>query len=283
MNFSLRLFSLAALLSLAGAACSSGAISGTPNPRPSATQSMEGMGHMMPLPGWTKHMKVRITSPADHIAVKTNSVTLGVTASGFTDSCDFAGKPVVRGEGHYHVLIDKSLVNMFCTPKATVSMQNVTPGTHTLSVVPALDDHAEVMENERSITIDYEPTTPLPAINSVTSSAAPSIQILSPTDGQTLSGPFDVRVRIMNFHTSCNLMGKPDVQGWGHWHVNLDTMTGPMEGMGTMLGMSCTRIFHGTTTGLKVGQTHTIIALLTDNGHAPIQPPAFDSVTVHIG
>jgi ribosomal protein L24E len=241
------------------------------------------MGHMMPLPPWTKHMKVRITSPADGIVVKANSVELGVSVSGYTDSCDFAGKPVVQGEGHYHVLIDKELVNMFCTSRAVVSMQNMDPGKHTISVVPALDDHAEVLKNERSITIDYEPTNPLPPINDESSAATPSIEILSPHDGQTLVGRFDVTVRITNYRTSCNLMGKPDVVGWGHWHVNLDSMIGPMEGMGTMLGMSCTRVFHGTTAGLKAGQTHTIIALLTDNTHVPIQPPVFDSITVHIG
>ena len=92
--------------------------------------------------------------------------------------------------------------------------------------------------------------------------------------------PFTVKVQISNYTPSCGLMGKPDVAGYGHWHVNLDAMTGPMMGMGTMLGMSCTTTFHGTTVGLKTGTTHTLIALLTDNGHAPINVESQITFTV---
>jgi len=228
-------------------------------------------------------MKASIKSPLDGKKITGDAVTLRVATSGFQDTCAVAGKPVAQGTGHYHVLIDGSLVNMFCTPTATVSMQNVNPGMHELAVVPALDDHAEVMMNETSIKIDYEPTNPLPAITNATISGKPSIQILSPKDGATVSGSFDVVVQITNFKPTCALMGKPDVSGYGHWHVNLDTMTGPMMGMGTMLGMSCTSVFHATTQGLKAGETHTVIALLTDNGHAPLEPPVTSEVTVHIG
>jgi hypothetical protein len=179
--------------------------------------------------------------------------------------------------------LDKALVNMFCTPTATITMQNVTPGMHTLTAVPALNDHAEVEENATSITIDYEPTNPLPTITNATFATAPSITILSPKNGATVSGSFDVVVKIVNFNPSCDLMGKPDVAGYGHWHLNLDSMSGPMMGMGTMLGMSCTTIFHASTQGLKSGQTHTLIALLTDNGHAPLHPTVASEVTVTIG
>jgi hypothetical protein len=47
--------------------------------------------------------------------------------------------------------------------------------------------------------------------------------------------------------------------------------------------MDCTTVFHATTQGLKSGQTHTLIALLTDNGHAPLHPPVSSEVTVKIG
>jgi hypothetical protein len=56
-----------------------------------------------------------------------------------------------------------------------------------------------------------------------------------------------------------------------------------MMGMGTMLGMSCSTVFQATTQGLKSGQTHTLIALLVDNGHAPLNPPIASEVTVMIG
>jgi len=58
-------------------------------------------------------------------------------------------------------------------------------------------------------------------------------------------------------------------------------MTGPMMGMGGMLGMSCTTTFSGTTKGLQAGTTHTLFALLTDNGHAPIG--VSDSIDFTVG
>jgi hypothetical protein len=238
----------------------------------------------MAMPPGVQNMKVAITSPADGTKVTANQVTLKVATSGYTDTCDLAGKPIVNATtGHYHVLLDKSLVNMYCTPTATVSMQNIKPGRHTLTVVPALNDHAEVEPNARSITINYQPTNPLPALTDKTFSGVPSIKIISPQPGATVSGPFDVRVQISNFNANCDLMGKPGVAGYGHWHLNLDTSTGPMMGMGSMVAMSCQQIMHATTQGLKPGQTHTLIALLADDGHAPLHPPVESKVEVKIG
>jgi hypothetical protein len=249
----------------------------------SHSTSMPGNTAMMQLPPYAKDMKVAITSPASGTMVTANTVTVAVAATGYTLTCDLAGKASQQGTGHYHVLLDKSLVNMFCTPIATLSLQNVSRGMHTLTVVPALNDHSEVEENGKSITFDYEPTNPLPMITNATFASAPSIKILSPANGATVSGTFDIVVQVQNYNLNCDLMGKPDVAGYGHWHANLDTMSGPMMGMGTMLGMSCTTTFHATTTGLKAGETHTIIALLTDNGHAPLNPAVDSQVTVTIG
>ena len=282
----LRALPFLAVFALLAAACgggqSTGAASGqaqtpTTTRAPTATTAMA-------MPPGVENMKVAITSPADGVRVTANQVTLKVATSGYTDTCDLAGKPEINAtSGHYHVLLDKSLVDMYCTPTATVSMQNVKPGRHTLTVVPALNDHAEVEPNARSITIDYQPTNPLPALTDKTFPGAPSIKIISPQAGATVSGPFDVRVQISNFNPNCDLMGKPGVAGYGHWHLNLDTSTGPMMGMGSMVAMSCQQVMHASTQGLKPGQTHTLIALLVDDGHAPLTPAVEGKVEVKIG
>ena len=280
-TLSLRIFALLAAVALLAAACASnpGSTTTSATPAPQATPTSA----MMQLPPYAKDMKISITSPASGTKVTANSVTVQVAVSGYTSTCDLAGKQNQQGTGHYHILLDKALVNMFCTPTATISLQNVAPGMHALTAVPALNDHAEVEENATSIMIDYEPTHALPTITNATFAAAPSITILSPKNGETVSSSFDVVVQIKNFNASCDLMGKPDVAGYGHWHLNLDSMSGPMMGMGTMLGMSCTTVFHASTQGLKSGQTHTLIALLTDNGHAPLHPAVASEVTVTIG
>ena len=230
-----------------------------------------------------ENMKVNILSPTEGSVVTGNTVTLQVTTLGFTNTCNGAGSKDVQGVGHYHIEIDKSLVNMFCTSSAAVvSMQNVNPGKHTFTVLPAQNDHAEIHDNAKSINIDYQPTNPLPVITAATFGGPKSIKILSPAAGSVLSGQFDVTVQVTNFNLSCDLFGKPDVAGYGHWHLNLDSDTGPMMGMGTMVGMACTRTFHASTAGMTPGK-HTLIALLTDNGHVPFNPDVNDKVEVKIG
>jgi hypothetical protein len=278
----LRTVTLLAILALLAAACGG---KSQPSKQPAAGAKATPTTQMaMELPPGAEHMKVAITSPADGTRVTANQLTLKVATSGYTDTCDLAGKPVLNAtSGHYHVLVDKALVNMYCTPTATVLMQNLKPGRHTLTVVPALNDHAEVEDNARSITIDYAPAHPLAALADRTFPGKPSITILSPQPGTTVSGPFDVTVQLGNFDANCALYGKPDLVGYGHWHLNIDSSTGPMMGMGTMLGMSCQRTFHATTQGLKSGETHTLIALLVDNGHAPLHPAVESKVEVKIG
>lgn len=234
----------------------------------------------MPLPPWASSMKVSVQSPIDGAKITANQIPLQVSFSGFQPSCDLAGTANVQGTGHYHVEIDKSLVDMFCAPTATISMQNVRPGTHTLTVLPSLNDHAEVEQNAKSVTIDYQPTQPLAEIAPAPAGTA-SIKIVSPKAGTTVRGAFDVWVQVSTFNVTCDLEGKPDVAGYGHWHVNLDSTSGPMMGMMTMLRMSCGNVLHLSTKGMAAGR-HTLIAFLADNQHAPLNPMVEDQVAVNV-
>jgi hypothetical protein len=238
---------------------------------------------MMALPSFAMGYHTAFTSPVDGIKVTDNQLPVSVNVAGFTDACDWAGKPVRQGFGHYHLLLDKALINMYCTPNAAVSLQNVKAGMHKLTVLPALNDHAEVEENGQTIAFDYEPTSPQAQLTDLTFPGQPSIKILSPANGSTVSGPFDVTVQINNFKPTCDLFGKPDLAGYGHWHLNYDSASGAVMGMGSMQGMSCTTTLHASTIGLKSGETHSLIAILVDNGHAPLNPAITDKVNVTIG
>jgi hypothetical protein len=227
-------------------------------------------------------MKLSVRSPSDGARITGDKVALQVATAGFQDRCDLAGKPIQQGTGHYHVLLDKSLVNMYCTDKANVSLAGVKPGRHTLTVVPAQNDHAEIEHNATSVTIDYAPSQPKAPPHAAAPAGTPSIKIVSPKADQVVSGSFDVTVRVSNFDLTCDEMGKPGVPGHGHWHLNLDTMKGPMMGMMTMAAMSCEQTLKASTAGLKPGSTHELIALLADNGHAPLMPVIADSVAVRV-
>lgn len=278
------LMALALVVAACGKSSSStkNAAKATATTAPATSTSMHE--EMMPLPDYAKTFKTSFVTPAEGVKVTADELAVKVALSGFKLDCDLAGKPNTPTAGHYHLLLDKVLINMYCSPDAVVSMQNVKPGVHQLEVAPALNDHAEVLDpgNAQTISFDYEPTKPLPVITDATNADKPSIKILSPKAGAVLSGPFDVVVEIKNFEDNCSLFGKPGVAGYGHWHLNLDTMEGPMMGMGTMLRMACTNTIHATTTGLKSGETHDVIALLVDNGHAPLHPAVADKVTVTI-
>jgi hypothetical protein len=248
----------------------------------SATSSASPSPHMaMELPPWAMAMKVAIQSPTDGTKITDNTVPVHVSISGFQATCASGFAPV-QGEGHYHLLIDKSLVDMFCAPDATLSMQNLQPGTHTITAQPALTNHMDVEMNASSVTIDYEPTHALPALTAATFPGAPSIKIMSPAKGTQLSGAFDISVQVSNYNVSCALEGKPDVAGYGHWHVNLETLNSGMMGMETMARMSCQNVLHMNTQGFPAGH-HLLIVYLTDDQHAPLMPEVMDSVDVVFG
>jgi hypothetical protein len=251
---------LLAAVPLLAAACSAGA---TPSAPPPAASSGGGGGGAMAL---------QVTGLQNAATVTDNSVPLNVSAQGYQLSCAEAGKPNKDGVGHYHVELDHALVNMYCIPTATISMQNVAPGKHNLLVLPAKNDHEEIKDTEVSLDFTYQPTTPLPEIKAEANAGTPSIKIMSPAAGSTVSGDFTVTVQISNFEVSEALFGKANLAGYGHWHLNVDTTTQGMMGMATMLGMSGTDTFQASTEGLSPGK-HTFFALLVDDQHAPLNPP----------
>lgn len=247
-----------------------------------ATSAASPSPHMaMEVPAWAMAMKVTIQSPADGTKVTDNTVPVHVSLAGFQSTCA-SGFPPVQNEGHYHLLIDKSLVDMYCAPDATLSMQNLLPGKHTITALPALTNHMDVEMNAQSVTIDYEPTHPLAAVTAATFSSTPTIKIMSPASGATISGSFDITVQVSNFNVTCALEGKPDLAGYGHWHVNLETLHSGMMGMETMARMSCQNVLHMSTQGFPAGH-HKLIVYLADNQHAPLMPDVMDSVDVVFG
>ena len=223
--------------------------------------------------------RLAIQSPRAGTVVHGNSVPFDLNISNFKVDCRFAGTPNKMGVGHYHVELDGALINMFCSPRDTVSLQNVKPGQHTLTFLAAEDDHTDDMKSAKKVSFDYQPSKPLPAIKGE-QKGTPSIRILTPKPGATVHGGFDITVQPKNFEFSCALYGKADVAGYGHWHINVDSTSKGMMGMGTMLGMSCQRTFHVSLAGIKPGP-HTFFAILEDNQHAPT-PHTQASVKVNV-
>lgn len=211
--------------------------------------------------------KIAILSPKPGQTITGNAVHTDLAISHFKLDCGLAGTAPKMGVGHYHIHLDGALVNMFCGPKASVSLANVKPGKHTLEFVAAENNHMEDMHSAKTVSFVYKPTDPL-TIEPRTFAGAPSIAIVSPKSGSTVSGGFNLVVSWKNVIPSCALYGKPDVAGYGHWHAFVDTTMGAPMGMGTMLGMSCAHSLHVSLAGIKPG-VHKFFAELEDNAHMP--------------
>lgn len=225
---------------------------------------------------------VSIVTPHGSPVVTGNTVPVTISLKNWTLNCDLAGTPNKPGVGHWHLLLDGGLVNMICSRSFTLSLQNVTPGPHTLAVVPAENDHAELMKSEAKATFTYKPAKPLATVGDFHPAGTPSIALTSPKNGAVVSGrSFQLRFVVRNFRLSCDLMGKSLRANTGHWHVNVDTTQGPMMGMATMLNMGCTLSFTVPLAGITAGQ-HKFIVLLADNLHAPIKPATEAVVTVTV-
>ena len=212
--------------------------------------------------------KLKVLTPKSGTTLSGNSLPTGVSITHFKVDCRYAGTANRKGIGHYHIELDKSLINMICGPKSSINMLNVKPGKHTVQFIPAANDHADDLKAEKQISFTYKPSKPLPPAKPLSFPGKPSIRIVSPKPGATVRGSFDFVVAVKNFRLSCALYGKAPVKGYGHWHANVDTTTQGMMGMGTMLGMSCARSFHISLAGIKPGQ-HRFFAILENNVHAP--------------
>lgn len=223
-----------------------------------------------------------VAKPAAGAVVTANTVAAEVRLDNFQVDCRFAGTPNRAGVGHYHVLLDGKLINMFCSDRADVSLQNINAGKHELEVVPAVNDHTDDLSQEKKIAFDYQPVAVAPVIKPIANPGKPAVTITSPKTGATVSkaNGFDLVIQPKNLHLSCALYGKNNLAGYGHWHINVDSTKKGMMGMGTMLGMSCRHRFHVSLAGIPAGK-HTFFAMLEDNQHAPTLM-AQDTVTLDV-
>ena len=242
---------------------------------------------------------VTIAYPSDGQTVTDNAVAVVPQFKNWNLRCDLAGTRNVAGTGHYHLELDGALVNMFCSA-AVVSFQNLKPGMHTITVIPAKDDHSEVEAAKASVKVNYQPARALPPVGGI-NAGKPSVSILWPKSGATVSGStFPLVMDVRNFRLSCDLMGHPKLANTGHWHVDVDKsevasmmsmkgkqmsqqqmMMAMMEAMATMLNMGCNTVFDVPLAGLSKGK-HTFYAVLVDNLHEPLEPAVTSSVTLTV-
>ncbi len=224
-----------------------------------------------------------LLSPRPGTVVTGATVPVTVAIKDFTSTCATAGKAPRDGQGHWRLLLDGALVNMYCDAHTTLSLRNVGPGTHTIEALLAANNHMDMMGKGQmaKTTIVYRPAHALPLLTPYTAPGKPTIRIVSPANGATVGPRFPVTLTWTNFRPSCDLLGKKNLKGYGHWRLNIDRMMGPMMGMGAMLAMGCAHTTTVYTDELTPG-THKLFALLVDNQHAPLMPEVATSITINV-
>lgn len=196
--------------SVALAAAAVGIALAVPAVRLSAQQSMP-----MAMP------EVSIAAPAAGSTISGGKIDVAVKASNFKIECADVGQPGTPAmQGHVHAMVDgmdmAHLSNMYCSDHFTISTAGLKPGKHMLTVVLADDAHAMAsMPTSVPFEVDSASTQALPP----PSNEKPTIAILSPKSGDKVGRKFDLKLAAQHANTSCDLEGRADVAGTGHFHV----------------------------------------------------------------
>jgi hypothetical protein len=192
----------------------------------------EMSGDQMSMPSTSGSLTV--VSPKNGQKIATTDIPVSVQVSDFKLSPKHVGLPDAEGEGHVHVMLDGMnmgvLFNMYTAPKFTLPGRAITPGRHTLIFTLASNTHMDFGNTVQKVDIDYRPVKAKPAPKPTTSDAAPAVKVVSPADGAKVGPKFTVRVKPANFTPSLDLEGKPNIKGYGHYHV----MVMPSSGQGEM-------------------------------------------------
>jgi hypothetical protein len=240
-----------------------------------------------------------VVSPRDGEKVTTTDIPVQVAVSNFKVSSAHVGMPDVDGEGHIHVMLDGMnmgvLFNFYTTPEFTLPGRAMTPGPHTLIFGLASNTHEDFANTAQKVNIDYEPAKAEPAPEPVTTAAVPGVKIISPADGATVGPEFTMRVQPANFTPALDLEGKPNIKGYGHYHVFVDMSMPSMEmsstqmsggsmemmSMAGMVGMPGSNTFPVDLRAWKTGK-HTITVETVQNDHTTIADAKPAMITINL-
>jgi len=249
---------------------------------------------------------LKVLSPTEGEKLTATDIPVQVAVSDFKVSSAHVGMPDVDGEGHIHVMLDGMnmgvLFNFYTTPEFALPGRGMTPGPHTLIFDLASNTHEDFANTAQKVNIDYEPATVEPAPTPVANAGVPAVKIISPADGATVGPTFTMQVRPANFAPALDLEGKPNIKGYGHYHVFVDMSMSSMEmssmpmsgestemsgemshmmSMAGMVGMPGSNAFPVDLRAWKNGK-HTITVEPVQNDHTNIADAKPSMITINL-
>ena len=261
-------------------------------------------GHEMAMA--TTKGSLKVISPKEGQRITTTDIPIQVAVSNFNVSAAHVGQPDVDGEGHIHVMLDGMtmgvLFNYYTTPEFTLPGRGITPGRHTLVFDLASNTHEDFENTVQKVDIDYKPAKAEAAPPPVANAGTPGVKIISPKDGATVGPKFTMQVAPTNFRPALDLEGKPNIKGYGHYHVFVDMEMssmpmastqpsggsmemshemGGMMSMAGMVGMPGGNTFPVDLTAWKNGK-HTITVETVQNDHTDIEGAKPATITINL-
>ena len=232
-----------------------------------------------------------VLSPSNGDTVTSTDIPMSVRVSNFTLSTPDVGLPDKDGEGHIHVMLDGMnmgvLFNFYTTPQFTLPGEGMKPGQHTLTFDLASNTHMDMEDTVTSVTINYQPLTAKAAPQANPSAGTPEVSIVWPPNGATVGPVFTLQVNKKNFTPSLELEGKPNLAGFGHYHVFVDMdmsgmgMEGGMMSMAGMIGMPGSDTIPVDLSAWSNGQ-HSITVEPVQDDHTPIQGAMPGMITINL-
>ncbi len=228
-----------------------------------------------------------VLSPQDGETVVNTDIPVVLQVNNFALSAANVGLPDKEGEGHVHVMLDGMtmgvLFNFYTTPSFTLPGQGIRPGKHTLIFDLASNTHMDMPDSVQRVTINYQPATAEAAPQAVTGASRPEVAVAWPPNGATVGPRFTLQVARKSFVPSLELEGKPNVTGFGHYHVFVDVDMAAMSQPGGMMSMAGMLAMPGSDAipldlSAWPNGMHTITVEPVQDDHTPI-PGAIPAVT----
>ena len=234
---------------------------------------------------------LQVLEPEAGSTITSTDIPVRLQLSNFTLSGADVGLPDKPDEGHVHVMLDGMtmgvLFEFYTTPDFLLPGRGITPGQHTLTFDLATNSHMDMEDTVTNVTIDYEPSAPDPLPAPATNPGSPSVTVISPADGATVGPQFTIQVSPQNFTPALNLEGKPDLAGFGHYHVFVDPGMGGMSMQGGMMSMAGMVGMPGSNTipldlSTWPNGKHTIMIEPVQDDHSPIQGATPAMLTINL-
>lgn len=241
---------------------------------------------------------LNIAFPTDGAVVRTTDIPVNVGVSDFNVACDQAGRPDKPGVGHIHVMLDgmtmAQLSNFYCSQQFWISGQGLQAGQHVLIIDLSTNTHLDLEETAQTVSFLYQPGTAPAGLPDAGPRTGAAVAVTAPASGARVGPQFKLDVRSSNFSPSCDLEGKRNVVGFGHYHVFVDmdpsmmmmdmgmdhVDTGDMDmqehmdmmAMPGMISMPCVNSIPVDLSGWPSG-SHTLAVELVQNDHTPLEEP----------